>query len=123
MERLFVKKSRSDMAAKRRSDMLKKQQHARRNLVYHARQLATDSIETSSLKKKTREHRMTAIRDYYSRQLLVPEWMTEVPADLNGKGSLLGEGWYVLPRPEGKRCIVISNKYTSYTYLRITDEE
>jgi hypothetical protein len=58
--------------------------------------------------------------------------MTDIPQDLNGKGStgiyhLLSirpfslnvvylfhpaecAGWYVLPRPEGKRCLVISSK-------------
>jgi snurportin-1 len=34
---------------------------------------------------------------------------TEIPNDLNGTGSVLGSGWLVRPRPEGKRCMVIAN--------------
>ena len=39
--------------------------------------------------------------------------MIDVPGDVNGRGSDIGKGWYVLPRPEGKRCLVIASKYGS----------
>ena len=41
------------------------------------------------------------------------QWMTEVPTDLNGKGSTKCEGWYVFPRPQGKRCLVLASKYVA----------
>uniref|UniRef100_K3W9X0 Snurportin-1 n=1 Tax=Globisporangium ultimum (strain ATCC 200006 / CBS 805.95 / DAOM BR144) TaxID=431595 RepID=K3W9X0_GLOUD len=60
-------------------------------------------------KRKTREERVKQRREHFAKQLMVPEWMIDIPRDLNGKGSETGAGWYVLPRPEGKRCLVIAN--------------
>lgn len=60
-------------------------------------------------KRKTREERVKQRREHFAKQLMVPEWLIDIPRDLNGKGSELGAGWYVLPRPEGKRCLVIAN--------------
>ena len=74
-------------------------------------QIDTINDVKSKLKKKTREERVRARKEYYSTQFMIPEWMIDIPSDLNGKGSTTGEGWYVLPRPEGKRCLVITNKY------------
>lgn len=61
-------------------------------------------------KRKTREERVKRRREHFARQLMVPEWMMDVPHDLNGRGSELGAGWYVMPRPEGKRCLVVANR-------------
>ncbi|DAZ94297.1 TPA: hypothetical protein N0F65_012066 [Lagenidium giganteum] len=115
-------------AAARRSAMLQKQRQARRDLDLHARRLAAgshadgattedegsdDGAQPMELsrhsKKKTREERVKARRERFAQQLLVPEWMVDVPAELNGKGSELGAGWYVEPRPEGKRCLVVTS--------------
>ncbi|CAM9998491.1 unnamed protein product, partial [Ectocarpus sp. 13 AM-2016] len=49
-------------------------------------------------------------RDHWANQLCTPEWMLTVPSDLNGAGSTVGSGWYVMARPEGKRVLVISAK-------------
>ncbi|CAM9132949.1 unnamed protein product [Scytosiphon promiscuus] len=49
-------------------------------------------------------------RDHWANQLCTPEWMLTVPSDLNGAGSPVGAGWYVMARPEGKRVLVISTK-------------
>nr|CCA19475.1 snurportinlike protein putative [Albugo laibachii Nc14] len=110
-------------AAVRRREALQKQRQAQRELTSHARRLAVGCCEEESdrmqidtindvkskLKKKTREERVRARKEYYSTQFMIPEWMIDIPSDLNGKGSTTGEGWYVLPRPEGKRCLVITN--------------
>ncbi|CCI44482.1 unnamed protein product [Albugo candida] len=111
-------------AAVRRREALQKQRQVQRELTNHARRLALgfgededgESMQidmTRDLKikrkKKTREERVRARKEYYSRQFMIPEWMIEIPTDLDGKGSTTGEGWYVLPRPEGKRCLVIAN--------------
>eukprot|EP00752_Nemacystus_decipiens_P013797 g12249.t1 len=47
-------------------------------------------------------------REHWANQLCTPEWMLTVPNDLNGAGSPVGAGWYVMARPEGKRVLVIS---------------
>ncbi|CAM9384243.1 unnamed protein product [Sphacelaria rigidula] len=47
-------------------------------------------------------------RDHWANQLCTPEWMLTVPSDLDGAGDPLGSGWYVMPRPEGKRVLLIA---------------
>jgi len=44
---------------------------------------------------------------FYAQQLQLPEWMTAVPADLNGAhaGAGASEGWLVLPRPQGAEVL------------------
>ena len=46
------------------------------------------------------------------------QWLLDPPQDLNGRGSKTGEGWYVFPRPEGKRCLVIAAKGKTVTRKR-----
>ena len=41
------------------------------------------------------------LRRHYARQLMQPEWLTDVPPDL-------GSAWLALPRPEGRRCLVVA---------------
>lgn len=121
-------------AAARRRDMVQQQRQARRDLTAHARRLAAveksddapteteseaDAMEivasanAIATKSKTREERVKRRREHFSQQLMVPEWMVDVPVDLNGAGSTTGEGWYVMPRPEGKRCLVVASKYVT----------
>lgn len=40
--------------------------------------------------------------DLYATDLTVPEWMVGVPDDLASQ-------WYVVPRPQGKRCLVVAH--------------
>jgi hypothetical protein len=124
-------------AAARRRETVQQQRRARRDLTAHARRLAkgddraeradesepesgdamelvalaSDSADAQKRKMKTREERVKRRRQHYAQQLMVPEWMVDVPGDLNGRGSTTGDGWYVLPRPEGKRCLVVASKY------------
>lgn len=118
-------------AAARRSATLAAQRQARRDLTAHARALAgaadgdassqsedEDAMdgetaaarrEAGASKRRTREERVKRRRERFCRQLMVPEWMVDTPRDLNGSGSATGGGWYVLPRPEGKRCLVVAS--------------
>ncbi|KAG3089388.1 hypothetical protein PI125_g18032 [Phytophthora idaei] len=113
-------------AAARRQATLAQQRQARRDLTAHARQLAQqqeppsprgsgedaqpmDGVTSAASKRRTREERVKQRREHFSKQLMTPECLIDVPRDLNGSGSALGEGWYVLPRPEGKRCLVVAN--------------
>eukprot|EP00611_Tribonema_gayanum_P006120 TRINITY_DN1540_c0_g1_i1.p1 TRINITY_DN1540_c0_g1~~TRINITY_DN1540_c0_g1_i1.p1 ORF type:complete len:126 (-),score=5.10 TRINITY_DN1540_c0_g1_i1:1633-2010(-) len=43
-------------------------------------------------RKRSREEKLVRRRDYWSRQFACPEWMLDVPEDLNGAGSTEGEG-------------------------------
>ncbi|KAL9672642.1 hypothetical protein QQ045_028894 [Rhodiola kirilowii] len=50
-------------------------------------------------------------RKWFAKQLMIPEWMIDVPDRLN-------HDWYVFARPAGKRCFVVSSKGTTVSRLR-----
>ncbi|KXZ49130.1 hypothetical protein GPECTOR_23g59 [Gonium pectorale] len=47
----------------------------------------------------------------YGNELMQPEWMTDVPQDL-------ASSWLVMPRPEGMRCLVVTSRGTTTSWLR-----
>ncbi len=57
--------------------------------------LDMDDIKTSPMKQQD-------TRDYYASQLTTPTYLDTLPHDLHT--------WYVTPRPEGTRCLVIANR-------------
>ncbi|KAK9090127.1 hypothetical protein Sjap_023304 [Stephania japonica] len=50
-------------------------------------------------------------RQWFSRQLMLPEWMVDVPPRLT-------QDWYVFARPAGQRCFVVSSGGTTISRLR-----
>ncbi|KAF3964551.1 hypothetical protein CMV_011166 [Castanea mollissima] len=50
-------------------------------------------------------------RKWFARQLMLPEWMIDVP-------DQLPQDWYVFARPAGKRCFVVSSNGTTVSRLR-----
>lgn len=64
---------------------------------------ADDASEAMGLegRRRRRSRRRTRV-DLYATELTVPEWMIGVPDDLASQ-------WYVVPRPQGKRCLVVAN--------------
>ncbi|XP_073029696.1 uncharacterized protein [Primulina eburnea] len=50
-------------------------------------------------------------RRWFAKQLMLPEWMIDVPNRLN-------TDWYVSARPTGKRCFVVSSNGTTVSRLR-----
>lgn len=40
---------------------------------------------------------------FWAAQLMIPEWLTEIPGDLHGR-------WLVMPRPQGTRCLLVSSR-------------
>ncbi|KAM3396508.1 snurportin-1 [Capsicum galapagoense] len=50
-------------------------------------------------------------RLWFAKQLMHPEWMIDVPDNLN-------TDWYVFARPAGKRCFVVSSNGTTISRLR-----
>ncbi|KAF1329754.1 hypothetical protein FI667_g5531, partial [Globisporangium splendens] len=105
----------------------KSNRRSRRHRGSAASAAVDDGVEVSSTyatgdsdaqsKRKTREERVKQRREHFAKQLMVPEWMIDIPRDLNGKGSEIGAGWYVLPRPEGKRCLVIANSFVLASHM------
>jgi hypothetical protein len=99
---------------RRRNAVLTRQKEARRNLTNHARSIAAqapvthqsddeamaviDGSDSSSSKaaKQSREAKLVQRREYWSKQLASPEWMVDVPNDLNGKDSAVGAGTSLL---------------------------
>lgn len=65
------------------------------------------TIESSS-RKDTGEgaggiqERKAEVRAFWAKQFMMPEWLVEIPEHLCTE-------WYVLPRPEGHRCLVIAS--------------
>lgn len=55
--------------------------------------------------------RGAAARRWFARQLMLPEWMVDIPPNLN-------PDWFVFPRPAGKRCFVVSSNGTTVSRLR-----
>eukprot|EP00242_Pyramimonas_sp_CCMP2087_P014178 CAMPEP_0198218704 /NCGR_PEP_ID=MMETSP1445-20131203/70703_1 /TAXON_ID=36898 /ORGANISM="Pyramimonas sp., Strain CCMP2087" /LENGTH=394 /DNA_ID=CAMNT_0043895857 /DNA_START=64 /DNA_END=1244 /DNA_ORIENTATION=+ len=50
-------------------------------------------------------------RSFYATQLVSPEWMVDIPQDLQ-------KNWYVLSHPEGERCLVIATRGGTITRRR-----
>ncbi|KAJ6842526.1 snurportin-1 [Iris pallida] len=63
-----------------------------------------DVVEASRLKGSD-------ARRWFARQLMLPEWMIDVPPNLD-------RDWYVFPRPAGQRCFVVSSNGTTVSRLR-----
>ncbi|CAM9676472.1 unnamed protein product [Chrysoparadoxa australica] len=127
------KLSAEQISQKRRDEMLSRQKKARRDLADHARRLAMeeqqvqDEVEgeesqameelddevgrTAERQQRRMRRRRRLQAKHWVGQFTTPEWMVTVPHDLNaGKGSKSGGGWLVMPRPEGKRVIIIASK-------------
>ncbi|KAK6261931.1 hypothetical protein QUC31_007747 [Theobroma cacao] len=51
------------------------------------------------------------VRKWFARQLMLPEWMIDVP-------DRLSQDWYVFARPAGKRCFVVSSSGTTVSRQR-----
>jgi len=118
-------RSRLDRA---RAILLERQKDARRDLTDHARALVKTASkqdkDTEFTEKNRTSQEQAAIvpdeqesvkvarvetvfskqkREYYARQLMYPQWMSEIPGDLTSD-------WFILPRPEGTRCLVVSSR-------------
>ncbi|KAG2451618.1 hypothetical protein HYH02_003399 [Chlamydomonas schloesseri] len=61
--------------------------------------------------KPVRNGGVRAYGQQYGNELMQPEWMTDVPADL-------GSNWLVMPRPEGMRCLLVTARGRTVSWLR-----
>lgn len=64
--------------------------------------MALTSAQRRDRARKLRRLRRLHRTIFFARQLQVPDWMVEVPEDLSSN-------WLVLVRPEGERCLLLSN--------------
>lgn len=85
------------------------------------RVISHDILQTSSKANyPKKKHRKFARPHMLSNQLCEPEWMTEIPSDMvypvDTCGNIRYE-WFVLARPEGRRCVVVSSRGTTTSYL------
>ena len=69
--------------------------------------LAVDDVQSVRMAEETKR-KPEALKDLerrrrFSTSLCLPEWMIEIPPDLN-------TNWLVMPRPEGKRYILSSKR-------------
>jgi hypothetical protein len=129
----------------KRREYLQRQQILRRDLCQQTRLLDLQTLAVSVIsasaqgEKKEKKNKKKKIHERFERkvelvlnQLSNPEWMTEIPSDLcqyssaaqdqgqgdgNGTSSHIKYNWYVRPRPEGKRCLVIASKGKTVSYL------
>jgi len=116
----YKQKSTGLTQASRRRDMLDRQKKNREDLVNHARALAMGDIEEGDIDEDedeveemdtTGEIRERRLRRTYSKQLMLSEWLVEVPEDLE-------DNWLLLLCPEGRRNLVVASNGQTKVYSK-----
>ncbi|XP_072881033.1 snurportin-1 [Hemitrygon akajei] len=105
--------------AQRRRKLLEIQKSQRLNYVNHARRLAEDDWtggEDSGEKSDEKEEMEVEVAKKklpkrYANQLMLSEWLVDVPADL-------AEEWLLVVCPVGKRTLIIASKGSTAAYTR-----
>lgn len=113
----------------RRKRLLEEQKSRRENFVDYARRIAegedqngneavdemggdeacTDAVEMGQT--KNRKMRKAPYCNPYKNQLMLSEWMVDVPPDLE-------QNWMVVVCPIGKRCLIVASKGVTRAYSR-----
>ncbi|CAM6102318.1 unnamed protein product [Calypogeia fissa] len=78
-----------------------------------------DNAESSPIKEDPKDVglqqgtrlRGAKARAWFSKQLMLPEWMIDIPLRLQ-------HDWYVMSRPAGQRCVVVSSHGSTVSRLR-----
>lgn len=110
--------------AERRRRLLELQKSKRLDYVNHARRLAEgdwvgdeDEDEAEEEEQDWENGEMDVdtkprkLPKYYANQLMLSEWLVDVPSDL-------AEDWFLVLCPVGKRCLTIASKGSTVTYTR-----
>ncbi|CAN1129893.1 SNUPN [Linum perenne] len=61
--------------------------------------------------RRSSKSRAAEVRKSFASQLMLPEWMIDIPDHLN-------QDWYVFARPAGKRCFVVASNGTTVSRER-----
>jgi len=92
----------------RRKKLLEHQRSKRDDLVNHARALATGDFDEEKEEEEDEEEmdtsgevRQRRLRKTYKNQLMLSEWLVEVPVDM-------AEKWLLILVPEGRRNLVVA---------------
>ena len=102
---------------RRRQEALEQQHAARAKVLDSRRHLAAllqSEQQTEKEEEYDEEYRRPspqAIREQWASHFMSPEWLVEIPSNL-------ATDWFVLPRPEGQRCLVISSRGQTVSRLR-----
>ncbi|EFJ17988.1 hypothetical protein SELMODRAFT_444654 [Selaginella moellendorffii] len=104
---------------RRRDVALDRQKQQRRDLQLHFRQLATALEDQRVVEEEEHEWGLAEgarlqgkdAKKWFSGQFMLPEWLIDIPLGLKSD-------WYVMARPAGKRCIVVSSRGTTVSRLR-----
>ncbi|XP_054706628.1 snurportin-1-like [Uloborus diversus] len=113
---LYKKKS-SITQEERRKRFLEAQKQKRFDYAKHARRLATsewsdgDEYDENDDEEMDCEEYIRKPSRSYKNQLMLSEWLVEVPNDL-------AEEWTLVLCPVGKRCLVISTRGVTKAYAR-----
>jgi snurportin-1 len=131
LRRPFKRAAISDQQ-RRRELSLQRQAQNRRDAQHHARCLASSLLNLHCEPEPTPEPESESepadspkeldvrqasklkgseARKWFARQLMLPEWMIDVP-------DQLAQDWFVFARPAGKRCFVVSSNGTTVSRLR-----
>jgi len=93
----------------RRRELLERQKKRRDDLVNHARALAMGEVDEENMEEEEDDgedmevgERRKRLRRTYKEQLMLSEWLVEVPDDLEEK-------WLLILCPEGRRNFVVAS--------------
>ncbi|EEH56954.1 mRNA_cap_enzyme [Micromonas pusilla CCMP1545] len=77
----------------------------------HGRRRKQRHRRSSSAPGKWSDREPSRGTSFGETQFMLPEWMIDVPPDL-------ASGWFAIPRPEGRRCLVVSSRGGVVSRLR-----
>jgi len=104
----------------RRRKLLEHQKSKRDDLINHARALATGDFNEEQDNEEEEEDmdtsgsgevRQRRLRKTYKNQLMLSEWLVEVPVDMEDK-------WLMILCPEGRRNLVIASNGSTKVYSK-----
>ncbi|XP_043536454.1 snurportin-1 isoform X1 [Chiloscyllium plagiosum] len=111
-------KSNTQEQAERRRKLLENQKSQRLNYVNHARRLAEDDWTGEDSEEEQEEHDEMEVEvakkklpKRYANQLMLSEWLVDVPSDLI-------EEWLLVVCPVGKRTLIIASRGSTAAYTR-----
>ncbi|XP_067929174.1 snurportin-1-like isoform X2 [Watersipora subatra] len=114
-------KAKSGSQRKRRDKLLELQKRHRKEVVDQLRHLDDDDWhifnteivddECAAMEVQTSKRGSSRLNERFKDQLMLSEWMVEVPTDLQTL-------WLVIPSPVGKRCLVVAQGGTTYAYSK-----
>lgn len=108
----------------RRMRILEKQKQQRFDYVNHIRSLSEDTWSNADaesvnsmdsldaeMETESSEMRLRKPGRYYKNQLMLSEWLVDVPVDFT-------QEWCTVPCPVGKRCLVVASRGHTCAYTR-----